>query len=149
MRCVVQRVKSAEVWIQNQLYSQIGKGYLAFVGVEENDSEQDAEYIANKLMRLRVISDDKDQMNLSITQTKGEILLVSQFTLLGDARHGNRPSFSKAMEPSQAALLIESVAAKIRGAGIAMQEGRFGADMEVRLKNDGPVTILLDSHRLF
>lgn len=149
MRCVVQRVKWARVEVEGQVVGQIGPGFLALVGSEEGDTGADQDYIADKLCTLRVFEDGQGKMNLSIADVGGAILLVSQFTLLGDARHGRRPSFSRAARPEKAAPMLEAMALDIAGRGIPVESGKFRAHMEVSLLNDGPVTLLLDSRKGF
>ncbi len=149
MRAVFQRVVSAYVEADGQRISQIGKGALVLVGAESGDTEKDASYIADKCVNLRVFEDEQGKMNVSIRDVSGSILLVSQFTLLGDCRKGRRPSFAHAAHPEKAEALIKTVADKIHSLGVPVQTGRFGAMMKVGLVNDGPVTLLLDSRRLF
>ncbi len=149
MRAVVQRVSSASVKVQHQVISSIGHGYLVLLGVEKNDDQQDINYIVNKIIGLRVFEDSEEKMNLSILDIKGEIIVVSQFTLAGDARKGRRPSFSNAMLPEKANELYMQVVEIIRSYGVNTGTGEFGAMMDVELVNSGPVTILLDSHRTF
>ncbi len=145
MLAVVQRVDSAEVEVKGEIISQIDVGYLVLLGCEKGDSDFDVEYIAKKIANLRVFQDNEDKMNLSIKDIGGKIILVSQFTLLGQTRKGNRPSFTKAELPEKAEELYLDVANKVRLEGIDVQTGIFGADMNVRLLNDGPVTIILNS----
>lgn len=149
MRCVVQRVSHASVTVEGELVSKIGAGFLVLLGVEENDGEEDARYCADKIAGLRVFEDVDDKMNLSVRDVGGEVLLVSQFTLLGDARHGRRPSFSHAARPELAEPLCDRVRDMLAAHGIETLTGRFRTHMEVDLLNDGPVTILLDSKRTF
>jgi D-tyrosyl-tRNA(Tyr) deacylase len=149
MRLVVQRVSRAKVTVAGEIVGEIGKGYLALVGVEDGDTDDDMRYGVEKLVGLRVFEDNEGKMNRSIADIGGSILLVSQFTLLGDARHGRRPSFSNAARPETAAPMIERMALEIAGRGIPVAKGVFGADMQVELVNFGPVTILLDSKKSF
>ena len=149
MRAVVQLVKHAKVEVSGKTVGQIGCGFLVLVGSEEGDTAVDARYIEDKVCGLRVFEDDAGKMNLSIADVDGSILMVSQFTLLGDARHGRRPSFSHAARPEQAEPMLNEMAASIRLRGIAVETGQFQAHMEVSLLNDGPVTILLDSRKGF
>jgi len=149
MRLVVQRVSRAGVVVEGVRVSGIGVGYLALVGAEEGDTVADARCLADKLLGLRVFEDADGKMNRSIVDVGGGILLVSQFTLLGDARHGRRPSFSRAARPEVAEPLLESMREMLSARGLDVQTGRFGAHMEVELTNDGPVTILLDSRKVF
>ncbi|MGN0799160.1 MAG: D-aminoacyl-tRNA deacylase [Christensenellales bacterium] len=148
MRAVVQRVLNASVAIGGTVKGEIGKGYLVLLGIEENDTEKDLDYIAEKLLGLRVFEDEAGKMNRSVLDAGGSILLVSQFTLYGDARKGRRPSFIRAARPEKAIPLYEAMIARLR-AVLPVETGEFGADMQVSLVNDGPVTILLDSERTF
>lgn len=149
MRIVVQRVKRASVEVEKELVSQIDGGLLVLIGVEEGDSEKDALYIADKICKLRIFQDKQDKMNLSVKDVGGSVLLVSQFTLLGDTRGQNRPGFTKAAHPDAADALYLTVRDRIHAQGVPVQTGRFRTHMEVSLINDGPVTILLDSKKLF
>lgn len=149
MRCVIQRVTHASVTVEGELVSKIESGFMVLVGAEEGDGEEDAKYCADKIAGLRVFEDDADKMNLSLKDVGGSVLLVSQFTLLGDARHGRRPSFSHAARPEAAEPLFERVGELLKAQGIPVFTGRFRTHMEVDLLNDGPVTILLDSKRTF
>ena len=149
MRLVIQRVLEASVAVEGKTVGSCQRGYLVLVGVEENDTPKDAQLLAEKTAGLRIFEDDQGKMNLDIEQIGGSVLAVSQFTLLGDARHGRRPSFSAAARPEQATTLYEHYCALLRERGIAVETGVFGADMQVSLVNDGPVTILLDSQRRF
>lgn len=148
MRAVVQRVSRASVSIGGEIAGQIGPGYLVFLGVEDTDTAADVEYICDKVLGLRIFEDDAGKMNLDILQTGGSVLLISQFTLYGDARHGRRPSFIKAARPEIALPLYEAAIARL-GQKLRVETGRFGAEMQVELVNDGPVTILLESGKLF
>ena len=149
MRAVVQRVTDADVSVDNKITGAIGKGYVVLLGVEEGDTEADADYMVEKITGLRVFEDDEGKMNLSMMDVGGELLSVSQFTLLADARKGRRPSFVKAARPDEANRHYRYFNEKIRGKGIKVEEGIFQAEMLVRINNDGPVTILLDSKKLF
>lgn len=149
MRAVIQRVTEAAVRIEGETVGEIGQGFLVLIGVEAGDTEADRKYIAQKVPNLRVFEDENGKMNRSLLDIGGEILAVSQFTLLGDAREGRRPSFIAAARPETANPMYEALVADWREAGITVATGVFGADMKVSLVNDGPVTILLDSHRLF
>ena len=149
MRAVVQRVTDADVSVENQVKGSIGRGFVVLLGVEEGDNETDADYIAEKVSGLRVFDDSEGKMNLSVTDIGGEILSVSQFTLLADARKGRRPSFIRAAQPEEANRLYEYFNEKVREKGVTVAEGVFRADMLVRINNDGPVTIRLDSRKLF
>ena len=145
MRIVLQRVKSASVAVEGEKVSEIGPGLLLLVGVASGDGESEADWLAKKVSGLRVISDDEGKMNRSVVESGGEVLAVSQFTLLGDVRKGRRPSFVGAAPPGVAEPLFDLFCEKLRGAGVrAVETGRFGAMMDVALVNDGPVTILLE-----
>lgn len=145
----MQRVSRAQVRVGSDVVSSIRSGFLVFVGVETGDGEADAEYVSDKVSGLRIFEDDAGKMNLSLPEVGGEVLLVSQFTLLGDCRKGRRPSFTASAPPDVAEALYRSVARRISDRGICVVTGRFGAEMEVELLNDGPVTVLLDSKRQF
>lgn len=149
MRCVVQRVKRAQVTVEGEVISLIGKGLLALVGVEVGDTEQDARYIADKLSKLRIFEDEQGKMNLSVKDVGGEALLVSQFTLLGDARGQNRPGFTQAEAPERANELYRLCCDRLEQNGVSVGRGQFRAHMEVELVNDGPVTLLLCSKKSF
>lgn len=149
MRAVLQRVSRAHVSVGDEVVGTIGPGLLALLAVGRNDAKADAEYLAAKVIGLRVFEDESGKMNLSLAETHGAVLAVSQFTLYGDARKGKRPSFDEAAPPELARKLYEHFVSKIREAGIACETGRFQAMMQVELINDGPVTILLDSAREF
>jgi len=147
VRAVVSRVAWARVVADGELTGEIGPGLLVLVGVTHADTEADVDWLAAKVADLRVFADDQGKMNRSLTETGGAALVVSQFTLYGDARRGRRPSYVAAAPPSQAAPLVEAVAKSLAGSGIPVATGRFGADMRVESAGDGPVTILLDSTR--
>ena len=149
MRMVVQRVTRASVTVDGEVTGKIGKGYMVLVGAEVGDTEADARLCADKLAGLRVFVDDEDKMNRSVLDVGGEILLVSQFTLLGDVRHGRRPSFIAAARPEVAEPLLETMKAMLEEKGLHVETGRFRAHMDVELVNDGPVTILIDSRKVF
>ena len=149
MRAVVQRVTESSVTVDGAVTGSIGKGLMVLIGVEEGDAEKDAEYIAKKVSALRVFDDENGVMNLSVQDIGGEVLAVSQFTLLGDVRKGNRPSYFTASGPEEADALYRKVISLIEEKGIHVEEGVFQAEMMVRIHNDGPVTILLESHKLF
>ena len=149
MRAVVQRVSRAAVHVGGRQVAAIGRGLLVLLGVARDDSEADARYIADKLAGLRIFDDAEGRLNLSVADVGGAVLLVSQFTLLGDCRKGRRPSFSHAAPPETAQQLYRQVADRLERAGIPVQTGRFREHMQVSLVNDGPVTVLLDSKRLF
>ncbi len=149
MRAVVQRVTEASVTVQGTVVGAIQRGFLVLVGVETGDGERDAAYIADKVAGLRVFEDAAGKMNLALADVGGSILAVSQFTLLGDAREGRRPSFILAARPEEADALYRRVVERWRAHGLTVETGVFQADMAVRLLNDGPVTLLLDSRKLF
>jgi D-aminoacyl-tRNA deacylase len=149
VRAVVSRVAWARVVADGELTGEIGPGLLVLVGVTHADTGDDAAWLAAKVAGLRVFDDDRGVMNRSLTETGGGALVVSQFTLYGDARRGRRPSYLAAAPPERAAPLVEAVAKSLAGAGIPVAGGRFGADMLVESAGDGPVTILLDSARGF
>ncbi len=149
MRAVVQRVKRAKVEVEGNVVGEIGFGLAVLVGVAKDDTEEDVRYIAGKLCGLRVFEDSQGKMNLSINETGGGILLVSQFTLYGDCRKGRRPSFDGAAGPEKARELYGSLVGLLRRMEVPVAEGRFQEKMLVELANDGPVTILLDSKRQF
>ena len=149
MRCVVQRVTSAKVQVGEEKTGEIGKGMLALIGVSTEDGPADLKYIADKVMHLRIYDDENGVMNRSILDAGGSILAVSQFTLYGDARGGRRPSYFRAAKPEKANEMYEQLIAVWREAGIHVETGRFRAEMQVSLVNDGPVTILLDSEKAF
>ena len=144
MRALIQRVTSASVKVDGEIVGKIGKGFLIFLGVYEEDTEEKIEKLTKKIVNLRIFNDENDKMNLSIKDVKGEILLISQFTLCADTRKGNRPSFISAKNPYEANKIYEKTIESIRNEGIIVEKGIFGADMKVELLNDGPVTILLD-----
>ena len=145
MKAVVQRVKRTTLSVEGKLISEIPFGLTVFLGVRTGDTEKDAEYLAKKIAGLRIFEDENGKMNLSVKDVGGEVLLVSQFTLYGDASHGNRPSFTLAERPERAEPLYEYAVATLKGFGVAVQKGVFGADMKIEQLNDGPVTILLES----
>lgn len=149
MRAVVQRVICASVEVDDNPISSIGEGLLVLIGVIDGDKQEDAHYMATKILSLRVFRDENEKMNLNVSQAGGSILIVSQFTLAGDARKGNRPDFTISAKPEQAMELLDEVIARIQAAEVPICTGVFGAHMKVSLVNDGPVTILLDSRRLF
>lgn len=149
MRGVVQRVKSANVKVDNNIIGEINHGILLFLGVEDDDEEKDLEYMCDKVPNLRIFEDEEGKMNKSLIDVGGSLLVISQFTLLGDARKGRRPSFSDAARPEKAIPMYESFIERMKHININTQAGEFGADMKVELINDGPVTILLDSKKLF
>ena len=144
MKALIQRVKKASVTIDDNLYSSIGAGLLVFLGVEKGDTEVNADKLAEKLVNLRIFEDENEKMNLSLKDVKGEMLIVSQFTLCGDCKKGTRPSFDKSDPPDIANELYEYFISKIKTSGIFVQTGQFGAMMEVELINDGPVTFMVE-----
>ena len=148
MRAVVQRVKRASVKVEENVTGSIEKGLLVFLGIEEADTTEDVRYICDKVANLRIFEDEAGKMNRSVLDEGGNVLLVSQFTLYGDARNGRRPSFSKAARPENALPLYEEAIRTLRET-VRVETGEFQAMMEVSLLNDGPVTILLESKRLF
>ena len=149
MRAVIQRVAEAAVTSEGRESGRIGPGYCALVGVEAGDTEADARYLAGKIAKLRVFEDDQGKMNRSVLDVGGAVLMVSQFTLLGDARGQNRPSFIRAERPEEASRLFEVCCAALRESGVPVETGVFRTHMQVSLVNDGPVTILLDSRKSF
>jgi D-aminoacyl-tRNA deacylase len=149
MRCVVQRVASASVSVDGAIVGRIDRGLLVFIGVAKDDAPADVEYVASKIRDLRVFEDERGRMNRSVTEIGGSVLLVSEFTLLGDARKGRRPAFDEAAPTEHARQIYEALVARVQDLNLAVATGRFQADMDVSLLNDGPVTILLDSRRLF
>ena len=144
MKALLQRVKKASVTVNNQLVSSINQGLLIFLGVENNDTELNADYLAKKVVNLRIFEDENQKMNLSVKDIKGEVLVVSQFTLAGDTSRGNRPGFDNAAKPEVAKKLYEYFTKQITDYDIVTQNGIFQADMQVELINDGPVTFMLE-----
>lgn len=144
MKALIQRVKRASVTIDGELYSKIGAGMLVLLGVEKGDTKDNAEKLAEKLSKLRIYEDENEKMNLSILDVKGEMLVVSQFTLCGDCKKGTRPSFDKSAPPEIANKLYEDFVVEIKKYGIKVQTGKFGAMMDVSLVNDGPVTFMIE-----
>lgn len=149
MRAVVQRVKSASVTVDGEIIASTGNGLLVLVGFHGTDTHEDSDYIIGKCVNLRIFEDNAGLMNLSVSDTEGEILVVSQFTLYGDARKGRRPSFSESMPPAKAEQFYNEFLNKFKESYSAVQSGRFQADMDVALVNSGPVTILLDSKKQY
>ncbi len=145
MRAVVQRVHAARVEVGGEVVGEVGRGLVAFVGAQAGDEERDLELVARKIHELRVFVDDEGKMSRAVDAVGGGILVVSQFTLLGDVSRGNRPSFTAAMAPGEAAPMVERLVARLRERGASVATGRFGADMRVVVDNDGPVTIWIDS----
>ena len=149
MRAVIQRVSQASVKVGGQAVGEIGAGLLVLLGVAQDDAEADADYLAEKITGLRIFEDGDGKMNLSVIETRGAALAVSQFTLLGDVRRGKRPSFDAAARPEQAKNLYEYFVERVRAMGVRCETGTFQATMKVELANEGPVTILLDSKKNF
>lgn len=149
MRAVVQRVIESDVTVDGKVTGAIKKGLMVLLGVAEDDTEKDAEYIAGKVAGLRIFEDDEEKMNLSVKDVGGQILAVSQFTLMGDVRKGKRPSFTKAAKPDEADRLYRTFINMLQQQELHVEEGIFQADMLVKIYNDGPVTILLDSKKTF
>lgn len=149
MRAVVQRVEETRLEVDEKLVSKIDSGLLVYIAVEDDDTEADLDYIFKKVSNLRIFSDEDDKMNLSVQDIGGEILLVSQFTLYGDARKGNRPNFMKSAKAEKAESYYEIFKEKLKMSGIKYQSGVFGADMHIHAHLSGPVTILLDSKKEF
>lgn len=149
MRAVVQRVSHAAVTVAGEVVGQIGRGFLVLLGVEDGDGQDEAVYMAQKVTGLRVFEDADGKMNLGLGEVGGAMLVVSQFTLLGDCRKGRRPSFIQAARPELADELYRAFCAEVCGQGIKVQTGRFQTHMDVELVNDGPVTLLIDSHKQF
>ena len=149
MRCVIQRVTEASVTTGGEVVGKIGRGFMVLIGVSVDDTDKDVRYMADKVPNLRIFEDENDKMNLSLKDVGGAILAVSQFTLYGDARGGRRPGFTAAARPEAANALYEQLVAAWREQGLTVETGRFRTDMQVSLVNDGPVTLLLDSTKLF
>ncbi len=145
MRIVVQRVSEASVKVEGKSAGEIGGGLLVLVGIEDSDEEKDAEWLASRILNLRIFSDEDGKMNRSVLDVNGEILCISQFTLLADYRKGNRPSFIRAARPDKAVPLFEFFKSELSKSSVKVESGIFGADMKVSLLNDGPVTIVMDS----
>lgn len=144
MKAVVQRVKHTTLEVDGALISEIPFGLAVFLGVKVGDGEKEAEYIAKKIANLRIFEDENEKMNLSVKDVGGEVLLISQFTLYGDASHGNRPSFTLAERPEKAEPLYEYTIKVLQSYGVTVKKGVFGADMQIKQHNDGPVTVLLE-----
>ena len=144
MRAVVQRVTYSSVEVNGEIVGEINKGFNVLLGISKEDTEEDMKYIKDKIINLRVFSDENDKMNLSLLDIQGEVLLISQFTLYGDARKGRRPNFMNALGGEEAKKFYDKFIEMMKETGLKVQTGIFGADMKVDIKNDGPVTILLD-----
>ena len=149
MRAVIQRVTAASVAVNNETVGAIQKGFLVLLGVKVGDGEKDADYMADKIVKLRIFEDENGKMNRALRDVGGSVLCVSQFTLLGDARGQNRPGFTQAESPERADELYQRVCRRMRDQGVPVGSGIFRTDMQVSLVNDGPVTILLDSEKNF
>ena len=149
MRAVVQRVTYSSVEVNGEIVGEINNGFNVLLGISKEDTEEDMKYIKEKIINLRVFSDENDKMNLSLLDVKGELLLISQFTLYGDARKGRRPNFMNALGGDEARAFYEKFIDMMKETGLKVETGIFGADMKVDIKNDGPVTILLDSSKVF
>lgn len=149
MRAVVQRVTSSKVSVDGKVIGEIGAGFNVLIGISKDDTLEDLQYIKDKIINLRVFSDENDKMNLSLLDIKGEILAISQFTLYGDCRKGRRPNFMEAKGGNEAKELYDEFIELLKTSGLKVETGEFGADMKVEIHNDGPVTLLLDSKRNF
>lgn len=145
MKTVIQRVSAASVKVDGKMVGEISNGLLLLIGIEENDTEKEADWLVQKILNLRIFSDENDKMNLSVSDISGELLCISQFTLIADYKKGNRPSFIKAAKPEKAISLFDYFKQEISKSGLKTESGIFGADMKVTLLNDGPVTIVMDS----
>ena len=145
MKIVVQRTKQASVSIEEKIVGEISHGLVLLVGIEEEDKQEDVDYLVRKISKMRIFEDSQGKMNLSITDIHGEILSISQFTLYADTKKGNRPSFTNAARPDTAIPLYDAFNKGLKATGLTVQTGEFGADMQVSLLNDGPVTIIIDS----
>ncbi|BFO66257.1 D-aminoacyl-tRNA deacylase [Chryseobacterium sp. S0630] len=145
MKIVIQRVSEASVKVDGKIVGEIGKGLMLLVGIDENDEKTDADWLVQKVLNLRIFGDEDDKLNLSVKDISGEILSISQFTLIADYKKGNRPSFIKAAKPDKAVPLFDYFKEEIAKSGLKTESGIFGADMKVSLINDGPVTIVMDS----
>ena len=148
MRAVVQRVNFSHIEVDNEEVGKIRKGLLVFLGIKEDDGEKDINYLVDKIIHLRIFEDEEGKMNLSLKDTQGELLVVSQFTLYGDCRKGRRPSFTMAARPEKAEKLYKKFVEETRKKGFNTQTGKFQSHMLVNLQNDGPVTMLIDSEKL-
>lgn len=146
MRAVIQRVTASDVQVDHEIVGRIGSGLLVLLGISRSDEQKDADYLADKVVHLRIFEDDEGKMNRSLLETRGEVLVVSQFTLLGDCRKGRRPSFVEAAPPERAEQLYEYFVDQLRLKGTTVSTGQFQAKMAVSLVNDGPVTMILESN---
>lgn len=149
MKALLQRVSGASVSVGGEEVGRIGKGLVVFIGVADGDTEKDAQYVVNKTINLRIFADAEEKFNLSVLDTTGELLMISQFTLLADTRKGRRPSFTEAAPPSEAERLFDYCVELAGESGLKVATGRFQQHMQVEIHNDGPVTIMLDSHDKF
>ncbi|MGC5746148.1 D-aminoacyl-tRNA deacylase [Chryseobacterium sp. NFX27] len=145
MKIVIQRVSEAHVKVDGKIVGEIGKGLMLLTGIDENDEKADADWLVQKILNLRIFGDEDDKLNLSVKDISGEILCISQFTLIADYKKGNRPSFIKAAKPDKAIPLFDYFKEELAQSGLKTESGIFGADMKVSLINDGPVTIVMDS----
>lgn len=145
MKAVIQRVSEASVKVDGNIVGEINTGFMLLIGIDENDEKADADWLVQKILNLRVFGDENDKLNLSIKDINGEILCISQFTLIADYKKGNRPSFIKAAKPDKAIPLFEYFKEELSKSDLRIESGIFGADMKVSLANDGPVTIVMDS----
>lgn len=145
MKIVIQRVSEAHVKVDGKIVGEIGKGLMLLVGIDENDEKADADWLVQKILNLRIFGDEDDKLNLSVKDITGQILCISQFTLIADYKKGNRPSFIKAAKPDKAVPLFDYFKEEIAKSGLKTESGIFGADMKISLINDGPVTIVMDS----
>lgn len=145
MKIVIQRVVYSNVKVENKIVGEIKQGLMLLIGIQEEDNEEDANWLVQKILNLRIFSDEEGKLNRSILDIKGELLCISQFTLIADYKKGNRPSFIKAAKPEVAIPLFEYIKTEFTKSGLRVESGIFGADMQVSLQNDGPVTIVMDS----
>jgi D-tyrosyl-tRNA(Tyr) deacylase len=145
MKAVIQRVKSAHVAVDNTIISNIGNGLMVLLGIQDGDTEREADFLVEKIIHLRIFEDDQEKMNLSLKDLKSELLVISQFTLMGDCRKGRRPSFTKAADPDRANTLYEYFIGRAIESGVVTKSGQFQANMDVSLVNQGPVTLVLDT----
>lgn len=149
MRAVVQRVLYSSVIINGVLTAEIDRGLTVLVGIKKGDRQKDADYLMDKIINLRIFADEDGKMNRSLVEINGSVLLISQFTLYGDVKHGRRPGFSDAEDPEAAEPLFKYCLEKLKNCGVNVAAGTFGADMKITIENDGPCTILIDSEKLF